>query len=93
MSIEEFRSFGGEVEPPQVHWPFEHRYVPIIGGGVARHGSVVEAPFPLGTSGRLEAIENASAETDSLKLRRNKPLARSTSKLENVLGIKRTGKV
>ena len=93
MSIEEFRSFGGHVEPPQVHWPFEHRYVPIIGGGVAgRSRDPVEAP-PLGASGRLEAIENASAETDSLKLRRTKPLARSTSKLENVLGIKRTGKV
>ena len=40
----------------------------------------------------MAAIENATAETDTLKLKRSKPLARTTSKLESALGIKRKGK-
>jgi hypothetical protein len=91
MSIEEFRTFGGAVEPPQLYYPYEKCYIPIIGGEV-RGGreSVVHAPTNGGE--RLKAIENSSTETDTLRLKRNKPLVRATSKLENALGIKRKGK-
>lgn len=94
MTIEEFRTFGGLVEPPQVYYPFEKRFVPIIGGDVASmravagNGSVSMS----GGSERLKAIENSASETDTLRLKRNKPLVRATSKLENALGIKRKGK-
>jgi MYM-type Zinc finger with FCS sequence motif len=93
MTIEEFRKFGGEVEPPRIHYPFEKLYFATTApsGEVATHSTgVSSAP---NTFGRLKAIETASAETDTLKLKRNKPLVRSTSKLENVLGLKRKEKV
>ena len=89
MTIEEFRSYGGLVEPPIIHWPFEKKYVATIDGNGTTAASQVRTT---GNAGRLAAIENASAETDTLKLKRNKPLSRSTSKLENVLGITRKGK-
>ena len=93
MTIEEFRSFGGLVEPPQIYYPFEKRFVPIIGCDTqnlrsAGTGQTVAS----GGAGRLKAIENSSSETDTLRLKRNKPLVRATSKLENALGIKRKGK-
>ena len=94
MTIEEFRSFGGAVEPPVVHWPTEKRMVPIIGGGTA--GTAGEAAGAAPTAkksapppAKLAAIENASAPTETLKLKRTKPLARATSQLENALGLKR----
>jgi hypothetical protein len=91
MTIEEFRTFGGAVEPPQVYYPFEKRYVPIVGGETrGGGGNVLHAPS--GGTERLKAIENSSTETDTLRLKRNKPLVRATSKLENALGIKRKEK-
>jgi hypothetical protein len=94
MTIEEFRSFGGRVEPPVVHYPFEKVYVVEIGtlgGGTASSTSTTTGTIqkPSGTGSRLRAIENSSAEGDTLRLKRNKPLVRAESKLESVLGIKR----
>lgn len=93
LSIDEFRAFGGRVEPPQVYYPFEKRFVPIIGGETSGRsaGGTTASSMSKGTE-RLKAIENSSTETDTLRLKRNKPLVRATSKLENALGIKRKGK-
>lgn len=90
MTIEEFRSFGGLVEPPIIHWPDQKRHVPIVGGATAVT-ETVDAPVatPAKDKTRLKAIQNSTSSSDTLKLKRMKPLARSESKLENVLGITR----
>jgi len=91
MTIEEFRSYGGLVEPPIIHWPNEKRHVPIVGGATAVTETVggAEAPAPTKDRTRLKAIQNSTSSSDTLKLKRTKPLARAESKLENVLGITR----
>lgn len=89
MSIEEFRSYGGTVEPPQVHFPYEKIYVPMIGSDNSTRGIVGTVSSTSDGAGRLKAIENATSETDTLRLKRTKPLVRSASKLENALGLKR----
>ena len=97
MTIEEFRSYGGRVEPPVVHYPFEKIYVVEIGtiggGGASSSTTTGATQKPSGTGSRLRDIENSSAEGDTLRLKRNKPLVRAESKLESVLGIKRREKV
>lgn len=94
MSIEEFRSYGGLVEPPRIHFPFEKLYFAtnVTGGGEGPITHVKGKVSTADTHGRLAAIETASAVTETLRLKREKPLVRSTSKLENALGIKRKGK-
>jgi len=91
MTIEEFRSYGGFVEPPQIYYPFEKRFIPLIGGEAVSASTPATAQTSKGGE-RLRAIENSASETDTLKLKRNKPLVRASSKLENALGIKRKGK-
>ena len=96
MTIEEFRGYGGYVEPPRVHYPFEKMYIVEIGttGGGTTAGSSATAGIiqsSAGSGSRLRAIENSSAEGDTLRLKRNKPLVRAESKLESALGIKRRG--
>jgi hypothetical protein len=91
MTIEEFRTYGGRVEPPQIYYPFEKRFIPIIGGVLPDAIAAVSMPVAKGGE-RLRAIENSSSETDTLRLKRNKPLVRASSKLENALGIKRKEK-
>lgn len=98
MTIEQFRSYGGRVEPPRVNYPFEKVYVVEIGsfgGGTVSSTSTTTGTIqkPTGTGSRLKAIENSTAEGDTLRLKRNKPLVRAESKLESVLGIKRREKV
>jgi len=85
LSIEEFRNYGGGVEPPIVHWPFEHKYTPTIGFEIAP--LIKSSP-----AGKMKAIEDSTLTVDSLKLKREKPLARSSSKLESALGITRKTK-
>lgn len=90
MTIEEFRSYGGLVEPPIIHWPDQKRHVPIVGGATAVTETVdAPAAAPTKDRGRLKAIQNSTSSSDTLKLKRMKPLARAESKLENVLGITR----
>jgi hypothetical protein len=88
LTIEEFRKYGGKVEPPVIHWPFEHRYVPVI------EQKTHEGPKQTKTSdvGRLKAIDDSTPTADSFKLKREKPLARASSKLESALGITRKAK-
>jgi hypothetical protein len=92
MSIEEFRSYGGFVEPPIVHWPHEKLYAPIIGGTEVKTNVQNSSFSTTGSKKKLHDIENSTTETSTLKLKRNKPLQRSDSKLENILGITRKGK-
>ena len=88
LTIDEFRKFDGTVEPPQVFFPFEKRYVPI------ETSSMASSSVTVGTTkkGHIREIENSTLEGDTLKLKRSKPLARTTSTLETSLGIKRKGK-
>jgi hypothetical protein len=92
MTIEEFRSYGGRVEPPRIHYPFEKLYFATSGDGAAITTRTGSASTQVQHSGKLKAIENSSTESDTLRLKRNKPLSRATSKLENALGIKRKEK-
>ena len=92
MTIEEFRTYGGAVEPPIIHWPDQRCHVPIVGStGAVNTGSETapNAPEVPKDKTRLKAIQNSTSSTETLKLRRTKPLARAESKLENVLGITR----
>jgi len=92
MTIEEFRSYGGLVEPPRIHFPFEKLYFATSGGDGATSTKTGSSSKLVQNSGKLKAIENSSTETDTLRLKRNKPLSRATSTLENALGIKRKEK-
>ena len=93
MTIDEFRSYGGLVEPPRIHYPFEKLYFATSGGGATPTTTKTGVSSnQVQNSGRLRAIENSSMETDTLRLKRNKPLSRTTSKLENALGLKRKEK-
>lgn len=90
MTIEEFRTYGGAVEPPIIHWPDQRVHVPIVGStGAGSEPVASNAPETQKDKTRLKAIQNSTSSTDTLKLRRTKPLARAESKLENVLGITR----
>ena len=92
MTIEEFRGYGGLVEPPRIHYPFEKLYFATSchSGPSTKTGS---SSKQVQNSGKLTAIENSLTETDTLRLKRSKPLNRTTSTLENALGIKRKEKV
>ena len=96
MTIEQFRSYGGRVEPPRVNYPFEKVYIVEIGsfggGTTASSTTSGSAQTSSAPGSRLKAIENSSVEGDTLRLKRNKPLVRAESKLESVLGIKRREK-
>lgn len=85
LTIEEFRAYGGVTEPPVVSFPNEKQLIQTVTSSVATRVAPQD-------HGRLKAIETATAETDSLKLKRSKPLARSASKLESTLGIIRKAK-
>jgi len=89
MSIEEFRSYGGFVEPPVVHWPHEKLHIVIIGAGDSSVSNEKEAPVFQQSKRMMNAITSSTTETSTLKLKRQKPLQREGSKLENILGITR----
>lgn len=92
MTIEEFRRHGGKVEPPIIHYPFEHRYVPIVGGQAAPADEAKAVGTAKKNPAHLKAIEDSSGSSETLKLKRDKPLARTSSKLESMLGITRKTK-
>ena len=93
LSIEEFRSYGGLVEPPQLYFPFENQLHPVFND--SKNELSIRAPVissGLQTTTRLAAIENSTGQQETLKLKRAKPLARAASKLESSLGITRKSK-
>lgn len=94
MTIEEFRTYGGLVEPPIIHWPEQRYHVAAVGSAsttVTQPSDSVPAAAPKDRT-RLNAIQNSTNSAETLKLKRSKPLARAESKLENVLGITRKEK-
>ena len=92
MTIEEFRSYGGLVEPPQIYFPVGRQIQPIFSNAPAEVVAHTTGPIQSVDSTRLKAIENSTGQQDSLKLKRSKPLARTASKLESTLGIIRKPK-
>ena len=93
LSIEEFRSYGGLVEPPQLYFPVEKQLHPVFNDSK----NELSIRVPVIASGaqnttRLMAIENSTGQQETLKLKRSKPLARAASKLESSLGITRKSK-
>jgi hypothetical protein len=89
MTIEEFRGYGGLVEPPRIHYPFEKLCFAGVDNVSPQTIKIGSSSKQVQNSGKLRAIENSSTETDTLRLKRTKPLSRATSKLENALGLKR----
>lgn len=86
LSIEEFRSFGGVKPPPVVSFPDDRQLAQTVGHGPTK----AEVQQISNTRGKMNAIESSVAGgTETLKLKREKPLERSKSKLENILGITR----
>jgi len=85
LSIEEFRSYGGLVEPIPVSFPDDRQLIQTV--GFCTRDEIVKTTF--NSRGKMSAIETSTSSTDTLKLKRMKPLERSKSKLENVLGITR----
>jgi len=92
MTIEEFRSYGGLGEPPQIYFPFGKQVQPIFSNSRSELVPVTTHASQSMESGKLKAIENSTGQQDSLKLKRSKPLARTASKLESTLGIIRKSK-
>ena len=90
MTIEEFRGYGGLVEPPQLYFPVEKQLHPVF-NNTTSETSVRGLVTPSGAqnTSRLMAIENSNGQQETLKLKRSKPLARAASKLESTLGITR----
>jgi len=86
LSIDEFREYYGKTPPP-VYFPDQIQLHQKVGCE-----TVPVASGPVNSSSKLKAIENAETKGDTLKLRRNKPLERSKSKLESTLGIIRKAK-
>jgi len=89
MSIDEFRSYGGFIEPPIVHWPHQKLHVVSVGGVAIQAKEASKSTSSYNSKNMMNAIENSTTETNTLKLKRPKPLQREGSKLENILGITR----
>lgn len=86
MTIEEFRACFGST-PPSVEFPNQVQLQQKVG---AVSGAPVVSDS--NSKSKLKAIEDSSGLSESLKLKRDKPLARSKSKLESALGITRKAK-
>lgn len=94
MTIDEFRSYGGLVESPPVYFPDEKQLHQKVGLSNDPERTVEATRVHSNSKNKLDAIETAMTQGDTLKLKlkRDKPLERSKSKLENVLGITRKTK-
>jgi len=94
MSIEEFRTHGGLVEPPQLFFPIQKQVHPVLNDSRTELSVRGQQQTTSASADqvKLRAIENSSGQQDTLKLKRNKPLARAASKLESTLGITRKGR-
>jgi len=86
LSIDELRAYYRKTPPP-VYFPDKVQLHQKVGCE-----TVPVSTAPNNSSSKLKAIENAETKGDTLKLRRNKPLERSKSKLESTLGIIRKAK-
>jgi hypothetical protein len=86
LTIEEFRACFGTT-PPSVEFPNQVQLQQKV-------GAVSGAPVisDSNSKSKLKAIDDSSGLSESLKLKRDKPLERSKSKLESALGITRKAK-
>lgn len=89
MSIEEFRTFGGPIEPPQLYFPIEKQVHPVLNDSKLESSTRGTTSTVHADKSKLQAIENSTGQSETLKLKRSKPLARAASKLESTLGITR----
>lgn len=90
LTIDEFRSYYGKTPPP-VYFPDQVQMHQIVGS--EQHVPVASGPISSSSTSKLKAaINNSETKGDTLKLRRDKPLERSKSKLESTLGIIRKAK-
>ena len=91
MGIEEFRTYGGLVEPPQLYFPIQKQVHPLLNDSKCDLGTLRGPSVALASTdkSKLMAIEHSISQSETLKLKRNKPLARAASKLESTLGITR----
>ena len=80
MTIEEFR---GCKDPPMVRMPNQIQ----MGCTFSTQESKLEKTET--DEQKLKTIQNAAGQTETLKLKRNKPLKRTESALEKSLGIRR----
>lgn len=80
MTIEEFRECK---EPPIVRFPNE---IQMFCSFMRQESMSLKTETD---DQKLRTIQSASGQTDTLKLKRNKPLKRTESSLEKSLGIKR----
>ena len=89
--IEEFRNFSeGENFSPIVNIPDKpHNFVSVGFVETVFEKAEYESASESKLSGKMKNINAATASTDSLKLKRNKPLKRDVSNLENIMGITR----
>lgn len=89
LTIDEFRSYYGKTPPP-VYFPDQVQMHQIVGG---EQIPVASGPVSSSSTSKLKAaINNSETKGNTLKLRRDKPLERSKSKLESTLGIIRKAK-
>ena len=95
MTIEEFRSCYGKPPPPVV-FPNDKQLVQVVNGTLFAVSQTIP-PIPSASKSKsntqkLKDIEDTEVRAETLKLKRNKPLERSKSKLETTLGITRKQK-
>jgi len=97
MTIEEFKSCYGKTPPPVV-FPGDIQVIQKVGGHLYDQ-NLNQVAFPganvpsVTTSKQLKSkIDETDIKAETLKLKRNKPLERSKSKLETTLGITRKPK-
>lgn len=88
MTIEEFKACFGATPPP-LSWPDQVQIHQSIG---ASHMNAAVTISNSNSNSKLKAIEESQTTGDTLKLKRNKPLQRTASKLESALGITRKAK-
>ncbi|NBS71715.1 hypothetical protein EBT31_22800, partial [bacterium] len=81
----------GLVEPPQLYFPIQKQVHPVLSSSTTEFGTLRGPSTAVASvdKSKLIAIENSTSQSETLKLKRNKPLARAASKLESTLGITR----
>lgn len=89
MDIEEFRKVGAD-NYPHLQMPDSLYIVPQINTKQFQEPQRVSTARDL--KGKLDEINNSQTTTETLRLKRPKPLKREENNLESMLGIKRTSR-
>lgn len=89
MDIEEFRNIGDSEGVPRLQMPDSVHIVPhVIKTTIepSRTATAKDIKY------KMEEINNSTTTTETLRLKRPKPLSRDKNNLESMLGITRTSK-